>query len=779
MKEGFYICDSFVKEQMLRQRTDSFSTMIFLTMDELREKLFFKVHPKAVIFLAEKYRISYALAEEYLRYLPYIEPKEYHQPKLDGMVSMYQTLLKEGLIVRDLLFGLRLKQFPVMFVNPEDSAEYRKIKMAVSHQTDAEEIFWPTANHTPEVFEFETMEEEVFYIFSQIQKLLNQNVSPNHIFLLGMNDSYLYLCRRFAKSFRIPVEFPPMINISSTQIVQDFLKMCRQDLPFSEILSHLDSQNELYDAIVGMLNRYELKDSSSRRMYSFLKYRFGKMAFPQVRYAEKISVVSDDAWLRDEDYAFYMGFNSGMVPKPFAEQGLLFDEDRKKLGISTSEERAILAKIQTKQRITSIPHMVLTYKKMSQKERFLPSFLIDELHLTVQKPEIPFGFSKREDDLRLAKEYDFFVKYGQLQPNLKRYGMNQVDYQTFHHQYQPLSKECLQRHFSDKKLKMAYSNVKLYFSCPFGYYADRILGLNEFKPQMAARMGSFAHAVLEDSYEDTFDFTASVTVHRKEFSQNEKDDFFFDQMKDVVSSLIEFNRTHEQKSRLTSIQRELHIVVEEDQSLFEGYIDKLMYAELDGEIYAAIVDYKTGKDIISLDNVEDGFHLQLPAYMYLLTNYSLFQGKKIHIVGIYLQKVNIIALDAKKSVREQIEKSFLLQGYSIADPQVLKLLDPTFENSDYIQSMGTTKNNTFRSYAKVLDERDQEQLISLVITLLERAKTGILGGEFPIAPKMIGGKNESCTFCQYKDLCFYDYQDVLELDRKPFKEGRKKDGLDE
>ena len=53
-----------------------------------------------------------------------------------------------------------------------------------------------------------------------------------------------------------------------------------------------------------------------------------------------------------------------------------------------------------------------------------------------------------------------------------------------------------------------------------------------------------------------------------------------------------------------------------------------MYTQIDDEIYAVLIDYKTGKDVLSLDNVEDGFHLQLPAYMYLLSCYEPFQGKK-------------------------------------------------------------------------------------------------------------------------------------------------------
>ena len=43
-------------------------------------------------------------------------------------------------------------------------------------------------------------------------------------------------------------------------------------------------------------------------------------------------------------------------------------------------------------------------------------------------------------------------------------------------------------------------------------------------------------------------------------------------------------------------------------------------------------------------------------------------------------------------------------------------------------------------------------------------------GDFEIAPKRIDGKNESCMFCKYKDLCFLEDKDIIDLPKKSFKE---------
>ena len=52
---------------------------------------------------------------------------------------------------------------------------------------------------------------------------------------------------------------------------------------------------------------------------------------------------------------------------------------------------------------------------------------------------------------------------------------------------------------------------------------------------------------------------------------------------------------------------------------FIGFIDKLMYKELDDEIIASVVDYKTNKNIeIDKDIMKYGLSLQLPSYLYLI-----------------------------------------------------------------------------------------------------------------------------------------------------------------
>ena len=61
--------------------------------------------------------------------------------------------------------------------------------------------------------------------------------------------------------------------------------------------------------------------------------------------------------------------------------------------------------------------------------------------------------------------------------------------------------------------------------------------------------------------------------------------------------------------------------------------------------------------------------------------------------------------------------------------------------------------------------RKNGDTVSLIKKLTQQ-----LNGEYKIEPKKIDGKNISCAFCKYKDLCYMSYEDELDLPKKPFKE---------
>ena len=99
LEEGYIICSDEYKDNLLREKKNSFFNYIYLTEDELLERLTFKIDSRAILFLVKKYNFSYSLAKEYINYLKWIKDVDYGNPKLDSMVSVLRALKEEGLII--------------------------------------------------------------------------------------------------------------------------------------------------------------------------------------------------------------------------------------------------------------------------------------------------------------------------------------------------------------------------------------------------------------------------------------------------------------------------------------------------------------------------------------------------------------------------------------------------------------------------------------------------------------------------------------------------------
>ena len=71
--------------------------------------------------------------------------------------------------------------------------------------------------------------------------------------------------------------------------------------------------------------------------------------------------------------------------------------------------------------------------------------------------------------------------------------------------------------------------------------------------------------------------------------------------------------------------------------------------------------------------------------------------------------------------------------------------------------------NGFYSYSKVIDDDKINKIIELVDKKIDEASKEILEGDFTINPKRIGLKNIGCEFCNFKDLCFMNEKNIVNL----------------
>ncbi|MBO5711260.1 MAG: PD-(D/E)XK nuclease family protein, partial [Acholeplasmatales bacterium] len=490
IKEGFIVCDADTKKNIILE-SKGFNNYIFLSYSDLINKMLGTVTKDAELVLVERYGFSYDQALEILGYLPFIENIHYNNPKLDSLVTIKNYLKSMDLYKENNLFKSRLSSYPVTFIYPE----YNKItKLLINQIENYTEVFCidnDSKAYNHKVSCFQTRTQECLYVMNTITNLLKNGVDINKIILTNIDSSYEFVLKRMSKTYGIPIRFSKKSNILSTDFATKLLFELSNSNTIEELLLKLDKESPYFNKIIDIINNYKIQNRCPKDMYDFFKAKLKSMNYDCLEYKNAVRV-SNSLKFKDDEHVFFLGFNLGNAPKAFKDDKYLSDSELDIIGLDTSYDRNVNARNNLIQFINHTKNLYLSYKNSDSKDDYEPSTLIKDKNLEVVNPIIDVGYSKLEDDLRIATAYDALIKY-KTKSQMLDYDINHLKYNSFDNKYKAISKEILDERFNEKKLKLSYSSMKTYLACPFSYFADRILYLNEFIPNMAARLGSYSH----------------------------------------------------------------------------------------------------------------------------------------------------------------------------------------------------------------------------------------------------------------------------------------------
>ena len=189
-----------------------------------------------------------------------------------------------------------------------------------------------------------------------------------------------------------------------------------------------------------------------------------------------------------------------------------------------------------------------------------------------------------------------------------------------------------------------------------------------------------------------------------------------------------------------------------------------MSKKYNGEDLVAIVDYKTGSISTNINNLKYGLSMQLPIYLYLVSNSGIYNNPKI--VGIYLQKVlnGKLKYDSKKDINMIVKDNLKLSGYTVDDEDILYEFDKTYENSELIKGIKKLKSGKMDSRSKVISNGLFKSINNYTEEKINFAIDKILDGDFEINPKVINKENVSCKYCKFNDICYKSNEDIEYLD---------------
>ena len=422
-------------------------------------------------------------------------------------------------------------------------------------------------------------------------------------------------------------------------------------------------------------------------------------------------------------------------------------------------------------KINSLRNIIITYKEKDYFNSYLVSPIIYNLKYKINDEyNYNYNNSLQNNLLNLSISLDKLIKYGTKDERLNILYSNykNINYRTYDNTFKGINKQDLYNYLNNT-LTLSYSSIQSYNECAFKYYLKNILKVNDNVDSFKAKIGTIFHEILSNIYKENYNYTQEYKNKIKDFSTN-KERFLATNLTQELNYVVDTIHEQEKYIELKDELTEMKIKINIDSNIninFIGIIDKLKIKKLDNDYFAVVIDYKTGSPDTSLKNINYGLNMQLPIYFYLLNRSDKF--KNVIPVGMYYQKILSNKLINSKDEEKEKKDFFKLEGYSNSNTEILDKFDKSYNDSQIIKSMKTTQNG-FYAYSKIMSSQEFKKLDEIIDNKIHDVINKINEADFSIDPKKIDKKNISCEFCSYKDICFKQEKDIINLKTTSLKE---------
>ena len=743
-----------------------------MSLEELINSITFKYSEESIYYLIKKYDMNYDAALMYLNNIKYVNDINVSSNKIEKLKNIKNELDENNLLIYDKnIFGLLKKKEVVIYgYDYIDNYSLKMLKKLDNYKIIEKEY----SNFNHDVYEFNNIEDELYFVLTNIIDLIKKGVNINNIKLCNVTSEYENDLKRMFNIFNIPINIKNNKSIKSSLIFKDFIKSLKNneieesiDFIINKYDTSVSNNKYIVDQIIKILNNYNFVKEKDI-LINILTNEFKKIYIKNDEYENAVNIVDlKDNVFNDNDFVFLLGFNMGNIPIIYKDEDYLSDNEKDLLGLEMSYKKNSIEKKVVINNIKSIKNLFITYKNKTNFMEYMPSLLIDELKLNVIKNiDKKYNYSLKYNDLLLYKKIDDLIKYGTKDSVIDiLYANKEKDnYLKYDNKFKGIDKLKFNNSLNGKLL-LSYSSIDNYNRCAFRYYLNNILKITEFEETFAQNIGTIFHDILSKAFSDDFNFDKEFDEKMSQIIFTNKELFFMKKLKDELKFVID---TIKKQNKFNSLDKSLYenkVYINKDGNIkltFMGIIDKLLYKEEDNKTYLVIIDYKTGVLHTNLNNTIYGIDMQLPVYLYLAKD-GLF--KNAEVIGFYLQKIlnNEVVKDSKKTYISQKEESLKLNGYTVDKTDLISKFDFSYTDSEVIKSLKFGKTG-FYAYSKILSEEKIDKLINIVKNNIDDAFSNILSANFDINPKRIGKNNVGCAFCKYKDICFMKEEDVVELE---------------
>lgn len=749
-----------ILEQLTKEK--KFNNNKFFSFKELKKKLFFDYDNRAIFFIMNNYNVNINIAKIYLENIYFL--KNIDDKKVRFLMDVKKILDENKLLIYNEEFKKYINNQEVIIYGADELLNQDKIILdGINYKVINKE----NKNNEVNIYEAKDINEEVEFVVTNISKLINEGKNVNNIKIIASKEYNKYLEFYFGL-FNIPINIESENSFYSSNIASKFLKLY-DNLSIEEAIVKLKDEKNIND-LINIINKSVLVEDKALRK-EFIIEDLKQYKMKNESYKDAVTIHLLDEEFSDEDYVFLLGFNIGNYPKIYKDEDFFSDKIKSDLGLDTSVERNRIEKKKCVNAIKNIHNLIITCNLYNGEKVCYPSVLIEENNYNVLKVNIDrsISYSRLYSSICYAKDLDNLYKYNDESKDLSMYQNNlNISYREFNNKYTKIDKNLLKERLASG-FTLSYTSLESFNECGFKYYLSKVMNLDLYLETFKTIIGKIVHHILEIGLENDIDIELEISKFIKDldFPFGARELFYIHKLSKELEFLLKYLKEQENFSSLKTymFEKELCVYKEYDgiNVIFKGFIDKVMSTKYNDKEVIAVVDYKTGDKNIKLDTLNYGLNIQLPIYLYLLKKTDEF--KDSIIAGFYIERVlnNVFNIDKNKSLEDLKKENLRLQGYTNSNETIISLLDQNYLDSKMVKGLKFKKDGSFYASSKVLSNEDMEKLIITVDEIINDAIRKIIEGEFFINPKVVNGKNVSCEFCKFKDICFKTKEDEVIL----------------
>lgn len=767
------ICPNNIKDEIIKNKSinNIYTNIKFMSKEDLIKGFYFSYDIEAIYYLVNNYNYSFDLANEVLDNLCYltINNIKLESDKLIKLYSIYNELKNNKLLNKNNYFK-HLFNGKKIYIYGYSALDKELINIVSNISCNYEFIEKRNCSHKHKCFKFNDINEEVIYVMNEIGKLISSGVSLNNIYFYTIPSEYKLILKKQLINHHIPYEFSDKIYLNDTPIFKEYLNLL-DNLDLSSAYKMLQETIK-YDPldVMGLIVNLivdvkDLKVSSVEKI-KILKYLAMKTPVKKVQYDNKIKEVNYHKILNDDEYIFMLGFSLGSYPIIHKDTMFYLDKEKETLNINTS---TILNRIEEEYLIdfiTNTKNINITFKEKVGKNVYYPSLLIDKLNIELVDGVIDNNrYSVKQTEFEVAKYKDLYNSYGEFNKWMNTFTNEELKFNIYNHLFKGLTS-----HNPLEVISLSYTKVNEYNSCPFKYFASRILNANVFTGDFKTELGNLFHQILEDSFSKDIKLEDYNQIIEEKF-KTYKEKYFVNKLLPQVLDVISKNDYFKNDTMLSNTLVEENVVLKiDDLTIFEGKVDKIMYDEVSNSLI--VIDYKTGNFSFDKRKTRFGLDMQLPIYVYLLADkYPSYKTS-----GIYIENILLDNEDLKNNY------PYRFDGLTVNNKNVIKLIDPTFGTltddngneiieSIYLTGIKLKKDGSLYKSKHLIEEDEFDELIETARNEISKTIKDIRNAKFDISPYMIkDGNSNACTYCKYKDICGVTFEDYRIIDLKESEE---------